>query len=260
MPRVEPVLIFDLDGTILRRNSFPIWAVTMLGLRGHGLTLRRRLTLSLAVQRRLLARKLRRIGHDSLMRQLQSLWSGAATEQGATIARHLQARLLGLVRPNMAPILRLVAEDVMDGVLATAAAGEYAIPLGRQLGFSTIIATGVNCSPDEPHNSGAHKRDRVLGLLQERGWSERPRIFFNDDLADQPLMRESQAVCWFGSDRDLVKAKQAAPGVRFVPCRAMRPNELSATVAHLGHSLAAAQLACMPWVFPAPRPRARTAS
>ena len=29
--RVEPVLIFDLDGTILRRNSFPIWAVIDAG-------------------------------------------------------------------------------------------------------------------------------------------------------------------------------------------------------------------------------------
>jgi phosphoserine phosphatase len=260
MPQVKPVLIFDLDGTILRRNSFPIWAASMLGLRNHGLPLRRRVTLSFSVQRLLLNRKLRRLDHDSLLRQLQSLWRIAISESGATIAEHLQTRLLRLVRPNMAPILRLVVEDVMDGVLATAAAGDYAIPLGRHLGFSTIIATGVERPPGEQYNSGAHKRDRVMGLLREREWLERPRIFFNDDLADLPLMAESQAVCWFGSDRDLRKAKAAAPGVRFVPCRAMRPNELSATIAHLGQSLAAAQLASMPWVFPAPRPRARTAS
>lgn len=260
MPQVEPVLIFDLDGTILHRNSFPIWAATMLGLRAHGLALHRRMMLSLDVQRLLLARKLRRLDHDSLLRQLQSLWRIAAAESNATIAEHLQTRLLRLVRPNMVPILRLVAEDVMDGVLATAAAGEYAIPLGRQLGFSTIIATGVERLPDEPYNSGAHKRDRVMALLHERRWSERPRIFFNDDLADLPLMLESQAVCWFGSGRNLRRAKAAAPGVRFLPCRAMRPNELSATIAHLGHSLAAVQLASMPWVFPASRPRARTAS
>jgi hypothetical protein len=54
--------------------------------------------------------------------------------------------------------------------------------------------------------------------------------------------------------------KAAAPGVRFLPCRAMRPNEMSATIAHLGQSLAAAQLANMPWVFPAARARAKTAS
>lgn len=260
MQQVEPLLIFDLDGTILRRNSFPVWAATMLGLRGHHLALRRRLSLSLAVQRLLLARKLRRLDHDSLMRQLQALWRAAAAEPGTTIAEHLQARLLRLVRPNLTPILRLVAEDVMDGVLATAAAGDYAIPLGRALGFSTVIATAQERRPDEPHNSGAHKRDRVLAKLRERGWSDRPRIFFNDDLADLPLMRESQAVCWFGSNHSLRQAKAAAPGVRFLSCRSMRPNEMSATIAHLGQSLAAAQLARMPWLFPPALPRPSTVS
>jgi phosphoserine phosphatase len=260
MPQVEPVLIFDLDGTILRRNSFPVWAAMMLGLRGHGLALRRRLTLSFAVQRLLLARKLHRLGHDDLMRRLQALWCVVAAQPGTTIAEHLQARLMTLVRPNLAPVLRLVADDAMDGVLATAAAGNYAIPLGRALGFSLIITTGVDRPPDEPHNSGEHKRDRVLALLRDRGWLERPRIFFNDDLADLPMMRESQAVCWFGNDHALREAKSAAPGVRFVPCRAMRPSEMSATIAHLGQSLAAAQLANMPWVFPSARPRANTVS
>jgi phosphoserine phosphatase len=260
MQQVEPILIFDLDGTILKGNSFPIWAASMLGLRGHGLTLRRRVALSLAVQRLVLARKLRRLDHDSLMRWLQTLWRVAAAEPGATLADDLQARLARLVRPALEPILRLVAEDVMDGIMATAAAGDYAIPLGRKLGFSTILATGVERPPGEHHNSGAHKRDRVLALLRDRGWSERPRIFFSDHLDDLPLIQECQAVCWFGKDRDLPKVKAAAPGVRFLACRAMRPNEMSATIAHLGQSLAAAQLANMPWVFPAARPRAKTAS
>lgn len=256
MPQTEPVLIFDLDGTILCRNSFPIWAATMLGLRGYGLSLRHRVTLSLAVQRLLLARKLRRLDHDTLLHRLQALWSAAAARSGVTIAEHLQTRLTRLVRPNMAPILRLVAEDVMDGVLATAAAGEYAIPLGRALGFSTIVATEA----DKPHNSGERKRGRMLALLRERGWSDRPRIFFNDHMDDLPLMLESQAICWFGNDRELKRARAAVPGVRFVPCRGMRPNEMSATIAHLGQSLAAAQLADMPWLFPAASRRASTVS
>jgi phosphoserine phosphatase len=260
MPQVEPVLIFDLDGTILRSNSFPVWATAMLGLRNHGLTLPRRAAMSLAVQRLLLARKLHRLDHDDLLRALQALWRATTAQPGTAIAEHLQTRLLRLVRPNLAPILRLVAEDAMDGILATAAAGEYAIPLGRGLGFSSILATRVERPPDEPYNSGEHKRDRVMALLRERGWSERPRIFFNDDLADLPLMRESQAVCWFGNDRNLRRAKAAAPGVRFLPCCAMRPSEMSATIAHLGQSLATAQLASMPWVFPAARPRANTVS
>lgn len=260
MPRVEPVLIFDLDGTILRRNSFPIWAASMLGLQGGSLGLRQRLVLSLAVQRLILTRKLRRVHHDELMRQLQTLWHAAASEPGATLGDNLQTRLIRLVRPNIEPILRLIADDAMDGILATAAAADYAEPLGRKLGFSHILATPAQRSAQEPHNIGVQKRDRVLALLRDKDWAERPRIFFNDDMADLPLMQACQAVCWFGSNRGLREAKTAAPSVRFLPCRAMRPNETTATIAHLSQSLAAAQLASMPWVFPAARPRASTAS
>jgi phosphoserine phosphatase len=230
--------------------------MSMLLCGGRPMTLRHRLSLSFAVQRLLLARKLHRLSHDTLLRRLQALWQGEAV--ASALADRLQARLLRLVRPNLAPILRLVTEDVMDAMLATAAAADYALPLGRKLGFETILATPVTRPPDEPCNAGALKRDRVLALLHERGWSERPRIFFNDDLADLPLMQESHAVCWFGDRGGLSKAAKAAPAVRFLFCRDMRPNEMTATIAHLGQSLAAAQLANLPWVFPAARPRAST--
>ena len=260
MPRVEPVLIFDLDGTILRKNSFPVWAGSMLGLRGCGLGLRQRLALSLAVQRLLLSRKLGHIDHDALLRHLQALWRDAIADPGATLAANVQRRLLRLVRPNLAPVLRLVADDAMDGILATAAAADYAEPLGRQLGFAMIIATPASRPAGEPCNTGVPKRDRVMALLRQRDWLERPRIFFNDDLADLPLMQACHAVCWFGNDRGLDQAKAQAPAVRFLACRRLRPNEMTATTAHLGQSLATAQLARMPWVFPAARPRSSTFS
>jgi phosphoserine phosphatase len=258
MPRAEPVLILDLDGTILRRNSFPVWAGRMLGMRGAGQGLRQRLALSLAVQRLLWRRKRHRLNHDGLMRELQMLWQSAVADSGNRLADDLQNRLERLVRPNIAPVLRLVADDAMDGILATAAAADYAVPLGRKLGFTHIIATPAGRSADEPYNFGPHKRDRVLALLRDKDWAGRPRIFFNDDMADLPLMQASHAVCWYGSNRGLREAKAAAPAVRFLPCRNMRPGETTATIAHLSQSLAAAQLAGMPWVFPAARSRSRT--
>lgn len=258
MPQVEPVLILDLDGTILKKNSFPLWAIGMLGLRGGGHGLRRRLALSLAVQRLLWRRKMQGLDHDRLMLELQMLWQAAISEPGNRLAEELQRRLIRLVRPNIAPVLRLIADDAMDGILATAAAADYAVPLGRALGFSHILATPAARSPDEPYNVGTQKRDRVLALLRDKDWAERPRIFFNDDMADLPLMQASHAVCWYGSDHGLREAKAAAPSVRFLPCRNMRPNETTATIAHLTQSLAAAQLANMPWVFPTARSRSRT--
>lgn len=258
MPRVEPVLIFDLDGTILARNSFPVWAGTMLGLRGNQLGLRHHLALSLKVQRLLWQRKLGQLDHDGLLWQLQMLWQTATGIGGDNLGKSLQATLVRMVRPNIRPILQLVADDAMDGILATAAAADYAAPLGRTLGFTHIIATQAGRSKDEPYNAGPHKRDRVLALLRQLGWAERPRIFLNDDMADLPLMQASHAVCWYGSNRGLRRAKNAAPNVRFLPCRGMRANETVTTIAHLTQSLAAAQLADMPWVFPAARARSST--
>lgn len=259
MPRVEPVLILDLDGTILKKNSFPVWAFGMLAMRGGGRDLRGRLRVSLAVQRLMWRRKIHGLGHDRLMLELQSLWQTAIAGPDNHLADDLQRRLLRLVRPNIAPVLSLIADDAMDGILATAAAADYAVPLGRALGFSHILATPAQRSPDEPYNVGQRKRDRVIALLQDQDWIDRPRIFFNDDMADLPLMQASQAVCWYGSDRGLRQARAAAPSVRFIPCRNMRPNETAVTIAHLSQSLAVTQLAGMPWVFPPVRSRSRTA-
>ena len=248
MPQTDPVLIFDLDGTILRTNSFPIWALMMLLGQAPHLRRRERLALSLRVQRLLVRRRLRGYSHAVLMRDLQSIWRDAIASDGdGHMAARLQATLIRLVRPALEPVLQAVARGEHDAVLATAAAGEYAEPLGKALGFSAILATpALRDGIYTANNTGERKREAVLAWLAHRGWTDRLRIFFNDEMADLPLMKESHAVCWFGRDRDLARLRAAAPGVRIVPCRNLRANELRATLAHLSQSLAAGQLAGIP--------------
>ena len=238
MPRADPVLIFDLDGTILRRNSFPYWVLALLSGSGQG-SLHTRLPLSWHVQSLLIRRKLGRIDHDTFLRALQRLWN----ETGATNGRpadRLQARLERLVRGNMTLLLRDVAGGALDAVLATAAAAEYAEPLARELGFRYVLAT--SCDTRHPTNRGTHKSERVLAFLDSMGWASRPRIFFNDHMDDLPLMQQSQAVCWFGRPRALAAARIAAPDARFVAASTLSATELQQMLAHLGQSLAAAQL------------------
>jgi len=241
MPRADPVLIFDLDGTVLRRNSFPYWTMALLtGGRISGL--RARATLSWRVQQLLLRRKLGRLGHDTLLRELQQIWARAG-DPGGEMAARLQARLLRLARRNLRLVLRSVANLSVDSVLATAAAAEYAEPLARELGFLHVLATPAGATATEPCNRGEHKRDRVLALLDTQGWTQRPRIFFNDHMDDLPLMQVSQAVCWFGSGKALRTARAAAPGTRFVSCRGLNAEEMQQTLAHIRQSLETAQLA-----------------
>ena len=60
MPSADslPVLIFDLDGTILRTNSFPLWMVYLMIGRIPELDLRQRVSLSMHTMRLLLLRKI----------------------------------------------------------------------------------------------------------------------------------------------------------------------------------------------------------
>ena len=73
----SPVLIFDLDGTILRTNSFPLWVVYLPVGRIPGLDLRQRVSLSMHTMRLLLSRKIGRLSHDELQRRLQIVWQAA---------------------------------------------------------------------------------------------------------------------------------------------------------------------------------------
>src|SRR3954454_13742137 len=73
-----PVLICDLDGTILRSNSFPLWILYLMGGRLPEFGLRSRLALSLKVQKLLLQRRLGGIEHERLMRGVQQAWHIAA--------------------------------------------------------------------------------------------------------------------------------------------------------------------------------------
>lgn len=242
MQRADPVLVFDLDGTVLRLNSFPIW-VLFTGLGGiRSLSLKQQFKLTRRVCSLLVLRKLGRIRHDALLRHMQALWHFATGSDEGAAAQRLGSLLLRNVRRNMAPAMQLVTDGAMDGVLSTAAAEEYALEVGQRLGFTNILATRGGRGPNEPSNIGEHKRDGLRDWLEQRGWTGRPLIFFNDHMADLPLMLESTIVCWFGSRRALVQAKNAAPHVRFVACRGLKEREMRATMAHLYQSVTVAQL------------------
>src|SRR5262245_17880729 len=74
----EPVLIVDLDGTVLRINSFPRWARRLALARFGHLPLRARLRVGCRAALMLAARKLHLIGHEQLKWRLQHLWRRAA--------------------------------------------------------------------------------------------------------------------------------------------------------------------------------------
>lgn len=197
---MHSVVVFDLDGTVLSVNSFPLWAMHLLRGRFAHLGLVRRLGVSLRAGSVLAARKARLIGHETFKWRLQQLWQQAIAGDGGVTERSFVQQLVAYVRPELADVLKAVGEDRVDAVLATAAAGDYALALGKTLGFRHVLATPPNRSASTPSTVGVHKRDAVLAFLAERGWLGRPITLFTDHEDDRPLIRISHTVYWFGED------------------------------------------------------------
>lgn len=195
----EPVLIFDLDGTILSANSFPRWALYLARARFGHLGRVRRLAISLAALSALARRKLGLMSHAELKWKLQRLWQQATEGDGGSAQQLLVAELQGLVRPEFRPLLARVAQGEYDAVLATAAAGDYAEDLGRVLGFVHILATPPGRAAREPDYTGRHKRHAVEDFLRSRNWQTRPLTLFTDHIDDLPLIRISRTTHWFGT-------------------------------------------------------------
>lgn len=221
----SPVYIFDLDGTLLSRNSFPLWAMHMLRGRVPHRGRARQAATSLAVARLLLRRKLGGLRHAALKQKLQALWRGATVGDGGEHAARLGESLVRLLRPNMAEMLRQVSTREVDAVLATAAAGEYAHVLGDRLGFDAVLASDA-----AGDNLGEEKCRRVLAFLVERNWSARPRVVFTDHLDDLPLMRACDAVCWFGPDDEHAAVARQLPNVAVVASRSLDSHAVAAAV------------------------------
>lgn len=221
MPRADPLLVFDLDGTILEINSFPRWALSMVAGNVAGISVLRRARLSLAAQRLLLARKLGRANHDALLAGLQTAWRQGCGDAAEAAAERFSQRLLRRVRPDLRPVLDRVARGEADAILATAAAEDYALALGHALGFRHILASPSRRDDGEGCNMGARKRDRVLDYVAARGWSGRRIIFFTDHIDDLPLIQASGAVCWFGTGAALREVRERAAGVPVMSCQSL---------------------------------------
>jgi phosphoserine phosphatase len=197
----RPVLIVDLDGTVLSINSFRRWVLFLLRGRFPGIGRLARARLATATASLLLARRLHLVDHETLKRALQGLWQRAtAFDQGAA-ERAFLVELDGYVRPSLRPLLAAIAAGEHDAILATAAAGDYAEAFGVRLGFRHVLATKRVRVRGVLSNDGDRKREAVLELLGALGWRERPLVLLTDHEDDLPLVRLCPTVYWFGPRR-----------------------------------------------------------
>ena len=207
-----PVLIFDLDGTILAVNSFPRWARRLVLGRFSHLPLSERAWVAARSAVALAASRLKITSHQRLRWRLQHLWRAAIAGDGSASETQFQHELLHHVRPALRPLLTAVATGRVDAVLATAAAEDYAVGLGRALGFTHILATPATKEPPAAVLPGEVKRQAVTRFLAVRGWQQRPCVLFTDHPDDLPLMRMCGTVYWFGTAQARRACERLAAG------------------------------------------------
>lgn len=210
------ILVVDLDGTILRGNSYRHWVRYLLfGGFGH-LSPPARVALRLRVAAVLGGRKLLRWPHARVKARLRQLWSTVvAGDAAGTDLAALLDRLDGDIRPWFRPVLAEMTRRGGAAILATAAAGEYAVPFARRLGFPEVLAT--SCDPRRAtENLGDAKAAAVAKLIRARGWDGRPLLVFTDHHDDLPLIGLAAGLVWFGDPASLPAIVAATPGLRAI--------------------------------------------
>jgi len=206
-----PVLLFDLDGTLLSINSFPVWVKWMLWGKFTHLPMLWRLKLFIQTATALVRRKAGKDNHAEFKKRLQVAWRGATVkDESCQSSEFLADLMLGYVRDNLRPLINALSRTPYDAILTTAAAEEYAVPLAKKLGFTNVICTRLAAIPYLENLAETKMQNTVLEL-QRLQWGERTRIFFTDHIDDIPLVKVCEKTFWFGDAESFGIAKQMAP-------------------------------------------------
>jgi phosphoserine phosphatase len=184
-----PVVLVDLDGTLLRANSHHfllIWLAARLVRPGRGFVRRNRRFWSLLV-----ARATHRSERVAMKQEIQALLA----EVGGS-----PRVLIRMLRAQVDPAVLASIDEARDKgapvVLATAALPEYALPLAAAVGHPDAVCTTAAADRPWTENLGAAKRDRVCAHLTARGLDGRRRILLSDHPDDLPLAEVCDRTFW----------------------------------------------------------------
>lgn len=159
-PEAQPLVVIDLDGTLMRCNTFSrftLWVWQLLMRRGRWGTAAR-------IARTVARRKLRRLSHAAAKHEILAAARGALRREDWS---WFASTLRGQIRPEVAA---LIESGRYVTLLATAAPQEYAVAVGRQTGVDAVIATQWTPDPsDYCECRGEEKLRRVKAFAQGRG-------------------------------------------------------------------------------------------
>lgn len=215
-PRPPRVVVVDLDGTLIRANSFRKW---LAFLAKRFVRRPRALAAFALVFARRLARRTDRLG---MKREVMALHAEVTEAEVRAFAHHL-ARFLDeacwvRVRSHLADPQNVV-------VLCTAAPERYARPFASALGFEHVLATRDVSREPWQENFGRGKVERLRAYLSSLGMPGATiAVVYSDDRHDLPLMREAREVILVSPKASCLEAIRAAGAPVTAILGAVRPG------------------------------------
>lgn len=208
----SPVLVIDLDETLLSINSFHVWAKYFLFDKFEKLDFIKQYVVKVQAGKIFAERKILGRSHLQTKFALHKLWLEIDDQKALD---KVMARLEEKIRPNMRGVLELIEQKKIDAVLATAASSVYAEPFARTIGFSNVIATQLGGK----ENRAEEKSKNILEFLEKQGWQNRKKIFFTDHPEDTPFIMNCDKLMWFGKTEEIAKLKQLRTDLGIVECQ-----------------------------------------
>ena len=186
----------DLDGTLLRGNSFHMWIryIVLGGFRTVGTLARWRCRLIVLISTGMRAARV--IDHAGWKHRVQAAWHSAmahSTDSQLELSGFLRV-LESRIDSDLLDVIHHAQTKKAIAVMTTAAPSEYADPLASELGFDAAVTTPSFSEDRWCHNIGEVKCRRTLDLLGERQWLDRRLVLYTDHIDDLALIRESREV------------------------------------------------------------------
>ena len=196
-PDRAPVVIFDLDNTLLAGNSFHRLVYLLHFRRGRP---RPTWRTTAATWRATLRRGVHRQSRVEYKRAVQALLVRDARVGDGD--RPFGEAFAQLLETNLDPVVhecfRMAKDRDCLTMLSTGALPEYAMPLGERLDFDVVIATSAFGDDPWVENIGERKREHAQAAAERLGLHNRFSILIADHDDDLPLASACDAVFWHG--------------------------------------------------------------
>ncbi len=214
--------LFDMDGTLLPWDTQYLFSCYVV--RRHAW---RRLIIIFLLD--CLPLYLLRILSENGMKRiyLSYLWRMPA-EQVKKYGEDFAAELETWIYPELRQRLQAHLDAGTECVMVSASPTFYAAPLGRRLGFHTVLGTDVILEEKMPltprlvygNNKGVVKveRLRAMGLLPEQGVRE-DAIAYSDSMADYPMLAAAGARVSVNPGKSFEKAYRLNNTEQLFPAR-----------------------------------------